>query len=330
MNEPIQTTTGLVNFDRARSALALAHSIDEVKQIRDQAEAIRAYIKQQRGSFEMQNQAAEIKLRAERRAGEMLREQVRGQGQRDETFHDGMFVPPKLDDLGITYQDSHRWQLEADIPEERFEQFIAETKAAAEELTSRAAITIAQKIKREERIKEAAPFPTGKFRVLYADPPWAFNNSGFPQSAEQHYPTLTSNDIANFKDSKGNKPESLVSEGETVLFLWVPEALIPEGMEVIDAWGFEYKAQLIWLKPKSPGIGWWVNSKHEVLCLAANGEGLQPAKKYDSTFQAEVTDHSRKPSLVYEMIEAMYTGPYIELFARNIRPGWESWGNEVS
>jgi hypothetical protein len=101
-------SVSLVHFDRAREALALASSIDEVKQIRDQAEAIRQYIRQQKGSFEMQNQAAEIKLRAERRAGEMLKVQVNHGGGRpsEKPFHDGsVFVPPTLSELGVESGD---------------------------------------------------------------------------------------------------------------------------------------------------------------------------------------------------------------------------------
>ena len=121
----------------------------------------------------------------------------------------------------------------------------------------------------------------------------------------------------------------LSKEKESVLFLWVPEALLPEGLQVVKAWGFEYKAQMVWKKDRSPGMGWWVNSKHELLFIGARGNELHPAIKFDSVFEAEVTEHSKKPHLVYEMIEKMYSGPFIELFARNARQGWVSWGNQV-
>lgn len=172
------------------------------------------------------------------------------------------------------------------------------------------------------------PLPKLESQVLYADPPWAFNNSGFNQSAAQKYPTLSIEDICKYSDGE-KSVRQLAKEKESVLFLWVPEALVPEGLEVVKAWGFAYKAQMVWKKDRAPGIGWWVNSKHELLFIGAKGTELHPAIKYDSVFEAPVTAHSKKPELVYEMIEAMYTGPYIELFARNLRNGWESWGNEV-
>ncbi len=176
----------------------------------------------------------------------------------------------------------------------------------------------------------APPLPKLESQVLYADPPWAFNNSGFDQSAAKQYPTLNVKQICDYTDSEGKTVRKLANEKRSVLFLWVPEALVPEGLEVVKGWGFAYKAQMVWKKDRAPGMGWWVNSKHEIIFIGSKGDELHPAIKYDSVFEAPVTEHSKKPEKVYEMIEAMYTGPYVELFARNTRPGWESWGNEVS
>jgi len=103
-----------------------------------------------------------------------------------------------------------------------------------------------------------------------------------------------------------------------------------EGFQVCKAWGFNYKAQLIWKKNKGPSIGWFTKPRHELLYIATKGKGVHPKEKFESVFEAEVTEHSKKPEIVYEMIESMYTGPYIELFAREKREGWESWGNELT
>jgi len=129
-------TTELIHFDTAARELALASSIDEVKTIRDQAEAIRQYIRQQKGSLEMQNQAAEIKIRAERRAGEMLKEADKNKGAATPLHDERAFDIPKLADLGISEIQSHRCQTEASVPEVIFERHIAEVKASGEELTS--------------------------------------------------------------------------------------------------------------------------------------------------------------------------------------------------
>lgn len=172
------------------------------------------------------------------------------------------------------------------------------------------------------------PLPKLESQVLYADPPWAFSNSGFDQSAAQVYPTLAIENICQYTDGE-KTVKQLAKDKESVLFLWVPEALLPEGLQVVKAWGFEYKAQMVWKKDRAPGMGWWVNSKHELLFIGARGTELHPATKFDSVFEAPVSNHSKKPELVYEMIEKMYTGPFIELFARNTRPGWVSWGNDI-
>lgn len=128
----------LVHFDRARQALELASSIDEVKAIRDQAEALRQYARQSRQSLEMQNRCAEIKLRAERKAGEMLAVAAKHEGGRPtETSRiDRQVSPPRLADIGISRDQSSRWQAVASIPERTFEAHIAATKDAGEELTT--------------------------------------------------------------------------------------------------------------------------------------------------------------------------------------------------
>lgn len=173
------------------------------------------------------------------------------------------------------------------------------------------------------------PLPKLESQVLYADPPWSYHNEGFEESAVWQYPTLTLEQICNFTDPNGKKIKQLAVE-RAVLFLWVTYPLVPEGVEVIKAWGFQYKAQMVWIKNKTLPIGWWVKPRHELLFIASKGDEVHPAIKYDSIFEADVTAHSAKPQIVYEWIEAMYTGPYIELFARNTRPGWESWGNELT
>lgn len=136
----------LVKFDAARAALAAAHSVDEVKLIRDQAEAMRAYIKQQRGSLEMQNHAAEIKIRAERRLGEMLADVERSIPGRPakNTPHDGGNFERTVTNLGIGLTTAERWQEMARVPEPVFEQFVQDTKANSDELTSAAVQRLAR------------------------------------------------------------------------------------------------------------------------------------------------------------------------------------------
>lgn len=181
-------------------------------------------------------------------------------------------------------------------------------------------------IKEKQKNMPKPELPTGTYEVIYADPPWSYDNSGFNQSAASQYPTMSVDKICQL-DVK-----SLCTDN-SILFMWATSPLLPEAFEVIKAWGFEYKASMIWVKDRAPGMGWWVNTKHELLLMASMPSALNvnhPAKKFDSVIEAPVTRHSAKPDVFYELIEEMYAGPKIELFARNKRQGWEaSWGNEV-
>lgn len=165
--------------------------------------------------------------------------------------------------------------------------------------------------------------PTGKFDVIYADPPWQFDNSGFEQSAASIYPTMPTDKICAL-------PIQETTKGSCVLFIWATNAMLEDALKVISAWGFTYKTNIVWIKDRAPGMGWFTKSKHELLLICTKGEGLHPQWKPDSWQEYKVTEHSKKPSSFYTIIEKMYPHQkYIELFARNKRQGWESWGNQI-
>jgi N6-adenosine-specific RNA methylase IME4 len=170
-------------------------------------------------------------------------------------------------------------------------------------------------------VERAREWPDGKFGVIYADPPWQYDNSGFTQSAAEHYPTMPTDAICAL-------PVGDILNDDAVCFLWVTSPLLPDGLRVLSSWGFDYKACMIWIKDRAPGIGWWVQTKHEILLIGARGN-LRPETKPVSVFEAGVSAHSRKPESVYTTIEEMFPrAPRVELFARMSRPGWASWGNE--
>jgi N6-adenosine-specific RNA methylase IME4 len=175
--------------------------------------------------------------------------------------------------------------------------------------------------RKQAAMPKPAP-PIGKYCVVYADPPWSYDNSGFDQSAAAQYPTMTTADIAAL-------PIVDIAADDCVLFLWATSPLLPEALRVMAAWGFEYKASRVWVKDRAPGIGWFVRTRHEFLLIGVRGS-MHPAEKLDSVIEAPVTRHSAKPEDVYGDIEHCYGGPRIELFARKTREGWESWGDEVN
>jgi len=165
--------------------------------------------------------------------------------------------------------------------------------------------------------------PRGKFDVVYADPPWKYEFSKSKSRAiESHYITMELVDICNLKIPIGDN---------AVLFLWATSPKLEQSFKVIKSWGFEYKTSMIWVKDKV-GMGYYARGQHELLLIAVKGKMLipAPAKRRDSVIFAPVVEHSKKPEIVYTIIESMYPNcKYLELFARNERENWISWGNEI-
>ena len=159
------------------------------------------------------------------------------------------------------------------------------------------------------------------FTVITADPPWQYSNSGFSTSAEAHYPTMPTDAIAAM-------PVADYAASNAVLFLWATNPLLPDALEVMRAWGFEYKTNMVWVKDRHVA-GFYCYGQHELLLIGVKGSAI-PEYVPSSLIQAPVSRHSAKPESVYELIERMYPhGPYLELFARAEREGWATFGNEV-
>ena len=178
--------------------------------------------------------------------------------------------------------------------------------------------------KKEER-QEVEP-PKGKYRVIYADPPWNYGDKrdGRTTGAEDHYPSMT---IAELCDM----PVGDITEDDAVLFLWVTSPLLEECFPIIKAWGFKYKTSFVWDKVKH-NMGHYNSVRHELLLVCTKGS-CKPdnVKLYDSVQSIEKTEHSKKPDEFRAIIDDIYRyGNKIELFARRPADGWEVWGNEPS
>jgi N6-adenosine-specific RNA methylase IME4 len=134
-------------------------------------------------------------------------------------------------------------------------------------------------------------------------------------------------------------PVASLSGPTSHLYLWVPNALLPEGLEVMKAWGFSYKANIVWHKvrkdggPDGRGVGFYFRNVTEIILFGTRGKKartLPPGRSQVNFMATRKREHSRKPDEQYDIIEACSSGPYLELFARGIRPGWEAWGNEAT
>lgn len=166
------------------------------------------------------------------------------------------------------------------------------------------------------------PLPKGEFEVIYADPPWKFDNSGLDEAAAKQYLTMGTEDIAALDIPKGR-----------VSFLWSTASMLPDALFVMQEWGYDYKTHIIWSKDRGPMMGWWVTTRHEILLIGSRGGNWHPKENQKplSVIEAPRGRHSEKPLVFTETIEQMYDGPYVELFARENknRVGWTYWGNEV-
>ncbi len=182
--------------------------------------------------------------------------------------------------------------------------------------------------------------PRKQYAVLYADPPWTFTTysaKGKGRSAEAHYRCLRFDDLCRL-------PVGAWAADDSVLLLWVPDPQLAKGLALIEAWGFSYKTVgFYWAKLNKTvarperldagdfftGLGYWTRAGPEMCLLATRGAPKRRARNVRRLVIAPRREHSRKPDEVYERIERLADGPYLELFARARRPGWESWGEEV-
>ena len=189
----------------------------------------------------------------------------------------------------------------------------------------------------ETTIASLRSFADGRtFRTIYADPPWQFQNRTGKVAPEHRrltrYPTMTISDI---KALPVYELASICSH----LYLWVPNALLPDGLEVMRSWGFEYKTNIIWEKvrhdgqPDGRGVGFYFRNVTEILLFGIRGTGnrtLAPARSQVNLIRTVKREHSRKPDEMIPIIEACSPGPYLELFARGDREGWAMWGNQAA
>ena len=182
---------------------------------------------------------------------------------------------------------------------------------------------------REIKAADAPPLPEGIFSVIYADPPWMYSaGDQHGKEAQEtvlstHYPSMPIDELCEL-------PVSDMAADDSVLFMWAVCPLLEDAMRLIEAWGFEYKAQMVWDKVKH-NVGNYVSVHHELLLICTKGQPPRVPKLVDSVYSEERTEHSRKPEYFRKVIESMYPeGKRIELFRRGDAPdGWSVWGNEA-
>ena len=342
----------LVHYENACRELAEAHAIDEVKEILDKTVAIEVYARQAKNR-ELETAAAKIRLRAQRRLGEIM-----GELHREGRIHrggrpsaeTGSNLEPvsqvKLADLGIDKKLSSRAQDLAALPDEAFGGLLEDVdrrgglgeKIARDMLRQRH--HDAQRAEFRERITdgcvaedlEALVAARRRYGVIYMDPPWAFatySAKGEDRAAGNHYRVDSLDAIAALCVPK-------LAADDCVLLMWTTWPFLPKVLGLIEAYGFEYKTcGFDWMKINgdgSPAIGngYWTRANTEPCLLATRGTPMRLDAGVPMALLAPLGRHSAKPDEIALRIERLVGGPYLELYARRERPGWTTWGNEIS
>lgn len=179
---------------------------------------------------------------------------------------------------------------------------------------------------------EIGHLPRGKYGVIYADPPWAFrtwvDERPSQRSGEHHYGVMNATDI-------GKMPVTELAAKDCALFMWATMPLLPEALKLMTDWGFEYKTNAFtWVKTYPNGglfvgMGYWTRSNPEICLLGTRGKPKRKARGVEEVVFEQVGKHSSKPETAAHRIERLVDGPYLEMFARRPRKGWDVFGNQI-
>lgn len=352
--------TTLALYESARSALAECRRVDEVKTIRDKAEAVRAYARMAQDT-QLEMDASELRLRAERRMGIILAEMkaedrlnrgAAGKGRPkiggDEKEPPKSDERPTLADMGIDKKLSARAQRVGGIAEWAFEAMVARTRQRIADGAGKVSLDLineqkkaAAKAQHTARVYEGCDIDDlaelvaagRKFKVILIDPPWNFiarSDKGEGRSASKHYTTTGLDPIKAL-------PLAELADTDCVMFMWMVDWCPKWAFELIEHWGFEHKTTAFtWAKANASGEGWhmgqgyWTRANPEDCWLATRGHPQRIHADVRQLIVAPVMEHSRKPDEIHDRIMRLVDGPYLEIYARRPREGWVTWGNEIS
>ena len=343
VDAPIQTKNAehaaLTTLSSAEQMLDAARNLDDIKKIVDIAEAARVYARAAKIGESAAQHAEEIKLKAQRKAGEFLAQVEKGKGgrPRENSNQAGLSLSPfrqLVEDAGLDNHEVVRFQRVAAVPELQFRAYLEEKKTAGGEITQAELLrTAEQKIRRARRMENimalsSPDLPDRKYPVLLVDPPWRYEYAESDSRAiENQYPTMSLEGLCALDIPK-------ISLDDALMFMWATTPKLVEAIQLLKAWGFTYRTHMVWVKDKI-GMGYYIRSQHEDLLIAKRGELPVPEAfaRPSSVIEAPRLAHSAKPLVIYDLLDQMYPGlQKIELFARGAaaRKDWSVWGDQAT
>jgi len=327
----------LVKWDKIRTEIDQAKDFDELSNLRDKLKAYETLAKQRNMSKEVKNSVGEYLLRADRKLGQWLKDNVKQtQFKGKDNFGVAKYDSENKDKTSLKethldkYQSSNLQKI-ASISEDKFEEIVNDMKEEEQEVSEAIMLKTIKKIDREYKIEEQKKSiesgelkaPKGKYDVIVIDPPWNYQTKYDPDHymgrSANPYPSMTQEQLMDI---------DLPSNDNCILWLWTTHNFIWDAKKLLEFWGFEYKCILIWNK-EAMGIGKWLRKQCEFCLLATKGKPLWTATDFRDILSEQRTTHSTKPEIFYKMVDKYCIGKKLDYFARKKREGWDVYGDEV-
>jgi N6-adenosine-specific RNA methylase IME4 len=318
----------LSKIESFRAELAKAETFEEISFIKSQADAVAEFAKRLKLSKEKQDEIGEFRIKVEAEQGAWLEKHFpRGRPEEKPSTDEGL---NSMKDIGINVHQSSQSRLinkEPDLVKEAIETI---KEMPNQVVTPYAVQKIVRKIIREEEIKNQVeqiknnelPNLSGLYDIVSVDPPWNYGRKYDPDGSRiaNPYPEMSTDEIKKLK---------IPFNKDSICFLWTTHKFLPESFKILNEWGFEYKATMVWNK-LNIGMGYWFRMQCEFCLLGIKGNPMWLNKSFPEIIEEKKREHSRKPDSFYELVDKICLGRKLEYFSREKRNGWDIFGNDIN